>query len=212
MTKRILALALVLGLLCALAGAVYAEETEDAEAPEIITYTGTGDDVIEVDLRDGYAMHITVGPAARSYDLYSVEAYTADGELVDRLASGMGSYDGVVFDGTYTAAILLIEAACDWSVELVPLSDLPMIRKGEPFTGTGDMVLIADEPFRVADVSGNGDRKYFGVWSYWEDGRDLLVNSTDPVDTRMIVKGSPRLLAVSSTGAEAWSITISDPR
>ena len=31
MTKRILALALVLGLLCALAGAVYAEETEDPE-------------------------------------------------------------------------------------------------------------------------------------------------------------------------------------
>ena len=65
------------------------------------------------------------------------------------------------------------------------------------------MFIIAGTP-DTAHIVGNADGRYFGVIGYGEH-YDLLVNTTDPYDGRVIVGSQITIVEVSAEGN--WEIT-----
>ncbi|MDO4816309.1 MAG: hypothetical protein Q4A83_06895 [Bacillota bacterium] len=88
--------------------------------PTPTVFSGYGDDVITIDDIDGYVFHIT-GNSASKY--FSVTAYDRQGNYVELLVSTTDEYDGVVIDPSFSAYTFEIKSTCEWSIELVPLSE-----------------------------------------------------------------------------------------
>ena len=85
-----------------------------------------------------------------------------------------------------------------------PLASARRVSVPGTIEGTGDDVLIIDGEPDIAQITGNADGNYFGVWSYGDRG-NLLVNTTDPYDGRVIVAGDTMLIEITAVGG--WSIT-----
>lgn len=181
-------------------------ENESEKQPEKqlepIVYTGSGDDVLDIgSIEDGYVFHIS-GNAAK--DLFTVTGYDAADEQTALLACTTEKYDGVTADVSFTTVLLQIEAKGDWTVELVPLSDLPHYKQGDTVTGSGNMVFYATPVGKSADITGNDARDLFCVYAYGDEGGDLLVAETEPYDGKVLLQDDPYCFTVEAVGD--WSI------
>ncbi len=176
--------------------------------PQPLVYTGTGTNVIDIQKPgdpDGVAIVYVRGNAAGRY--FGVESYGADGDQIDLLVNTTDPYEGIVLmdirlDDQTTR--LQVTAEGDWYIEVRPLTSARRITLPGTVTGTGDDVFIMDGDPDLAHVVGNADGRYFGVHAYG-DRSDLLVNTTDPFDGRVIVRRDAALMTVTAIGA--WTIT-----
>lgn len=176
--------------------------------PQPLVYTGSGANVIDIQKPgdpDGAAIVYVRGNAAGRY--FGIESYDASGDQLDLLVNTTDPYEGIVLldirrDDQTTR--LQITAEGDWYIEVRPLSSARRVTLPGTATGTGDDVFIMDGDPDVAHILGNADGRYFGVHAYG-DRSDLLVNTTDPFDGRVIVRRDSVLMTVTAIGT--WTIT-----
>jgi hypothetical protein len=91
-----------------------------------------------------------------------------------------------------------------WDDTLTWMSERHGMPELAAIEGTGDDVIIIDGEPDIAQISGNADGRYFGVIGY-SNRSNLLVNTTDPYDGRVIVARDTILVEVEAVGS--WSIT-----
>jgi hypothetical protein len=177
-------------------------------APEPKAYSGSGSDVIDIEKPGGVdsvaIAHIT-GNAGSSY--FGVTSFDDAGKQIDLLVNTTDPYDGVVLIDVRKndkTTRLQIESDGDWTIEILPLSSARRVAVPGAVDGTGDDVIIVDGTPDTAKISGNADGNYFGVWAYGKSA-DLLVNTTDPYEGRVIVGKDTSVIEISAEGG--WQIT-----
>jgi hypothetical protein len=176
--------------------------------PEPRVYSGSGSDVVDIEKPGGAdsvaIAHIT-GNAGSSY--FGVTSFDESGKQVDLLVNTTDPYDGVVLmdarkDEKTTR--LQVESDGDWTIEVKPLAAARHGAVPGVVEGSGDDVFILDGDPDTAQISGNADGDYFGVWAYGKSS-DLLVNTTDPYEGRVIIGKDTVVIVVSA--ASGWKIT-----
>lgn len=174
-------------------------------SPEPVTYTGSGDDVIDIEPpTDQFVLQITGNGSARHF---AVQGYDSQGEPTELFVNTTDPYtEGITIDPTFTTTTLEISATGAWSISLTPLQSLEQITAGTTLEGTGDQVLLVSGNPTRASITGNAGAHHFAVTVYGPSGSDLLVNTTDPYEGNVMVTGDPVVLEVDSE--DAWSILL----
>lgn len=165
--------------------------------------TGQGDRVLAVAFPDIlWTFHITGNSdehhfAVKGYDplLNSTELFVNTSEY----------YDGVTLDASQSTAYLAVTSESEWTVEIVEARNLVEANQGDTITGTGDMVIMTDTVGSTATITGNSGANHFAVKSYSYTNSDLLVNTTDPYEGKVMLEFDPTLMVVTAEGD--WSIT-----
>lgn len=185
-------------------------EPEEPEAEYVphdpIVLTGSGDDVLEIDSLDYYyAFRITGGAAGKHF---AVTTYDANGNYSELLVNATGQYSGVTYDPSLNVGMIEVKATGEWTIEIVELLTLDIIEIGDTLTGTGDSVFSLLTAGKTATISGGAAGKHFAVTTYNGYGQynDLLVNTTDPYEGKVILEGDPVIAVVKATGD--WSFTL----
>lgn len=186
------------------------ETSEEPESPAVIpdpvSYSGTGDSVLEIEPPDGmYVFKISGNPDGRHF---AIKSYDKAGEYLDLLVNTTDSYAGTSLGSESGAAMLEISATGNWAVDLVSVYSMPTISSGETYSGTGDAVIQVKSSGLTADISGNDGAHHFAVKSYSDNWEylDLLVNTTDPYDGTVMLQDTPDVLVITATGD--WAITL----
>ena len=181
------------------------EKTSEDTAPVIfdpIVYTGSGDDVIELEApEDVWVMHIT-GNA--NSDHFAVKGYDDSDNYTDLFVNTTDPYDGIVIDAGQTTTLLEINATGEWTIEVVSAFSLPVCTKGDAMSGAGDSVFLTTGLGRTADITGNAGSSHFAVKALDSDGYQLLVNTTDPYEGTVKIS-NPLVFVV--TAEDDWTIT-----
>lgn len=168
-----------------------------------ITYTGSGDSVLEIEsIKEGYVFYIEGNKSSRHF---AVKGYDANGKSTGLFVNTTDTYKGITIDSTLSTVTLEISAVGSWSVELRPFGRLDTISKGETLKGSGDDVILVLSYGNTADISGNAGEHHFAVKSYGKNGNNLMVNTTDKYRGTVMLKNAPTLLEVNAEGD--WSIT-----
>lgn len=171
-----------------------------------VIYTGSGDDVIEIELlEEGSAFHITGNQAGRHF---SVKGYDASGKYIDLFVNTTDPYDGITLDPDQATAMLEISATGDWTVELRSVFALDTIAAGETVSGAGDSVVFVLGFGKTATITGNAEGRHFAVRSYGAERNNLMVNTTEPYEGKVMLVGQPLFLEISAAGD--WSITFDE--
>lgn len=172
--------------------------------PQPVVYSGSGADVIDIQKPGDAVLASIRGNAESRY--FGVQSYDANGQQVGLLVNTTDPYEGVVLmdarDGEQSTR-LQITAEGEWTIELRPLAMARRLSIPGAIEGTGDDVFIVDGDPNVAQISGNADGRYFGVTGYGKRA-NLLVNTTDPYDGRVILARDLVLIEVKAAGA--WKI------
>lgn len=180
--------------------------------PEPITFSGSGDSVVDFDLNGQPSIIHIKGNASGRY--FGVESFDNTGEKIDLLVNTTDPYDGFRpldwLDDEYTTR-LQINAIGNWTIEIMPLSSSPEIQRHilsipGTYEGNGDdVVIVVDGTPDLATIKGNEEGRYFGVTG-WGKRRDLLVNTTDPYEGTVILSSNTVALEIIAEGN--WSIKV----
>jgi hypothetical protein len=173
-----------------------------------VTYTGSGANVIDIqkpgDAGDPALIYVRGNTNERHF---AVESFDASGQQVDLLVNTTDPYEGVVLmdirEGDTTTR-LQVTADGEWYIEIRPLAAARRISTPGTISGTSDDVFIIEGEPDVARIVGNAESRHFAVIAYG-DYSNLLVNTTDPFDGRVIVAKDTVLVEVTAAGA--WEIT-----
>ena len=177
-------------------------------APQPVVYSGTGDNVIDIQKPGGADAAVVAyvrGNAESRH--FAVENFDAGGEQIDLLVNTTDPYEGIVpmdFRSGEQTTRLQITSSGEWYVEIRPLSTVRHSGAPGVIEGTGDDVFIVDGEPDTALITGNADARHFAVIAYGERS-NLLVNTTDPYDGRVIVAGDTVVVEVNAEGP--WTIT-----
>lgn len=182
--------------------------TEEPAAPafEPITFSGTGDDVVDVSMPtdEPAFIHLTHEGGAN----FAVISYGPDGNQLDLLANVIGAYDGnrpINFSGTEPVAQLEITADGPWSAEIRPLADARTV-EGTSVDGTGpDVVLLGDVDASSAQVEHIGEANFAVI--AWGESRDLLINEIGNYSGRVRIPPGTIVFDVEADGT--WSFDFS---
>lgn len=172
--------------------------------PDDVVYSGSGDDVLTIEPLDGaYVFYITGNAGANHF---AVTSYDSAGNYVDLLVNTTDPYNGLVVDLTQSATVLEIKATGDWQITLSSIYNVDIVSAGMTHTGSGDSVFLIAGDVSVATITGNAGANHFAVKAYGSNDSDLLVNTTDPYEGKVLVKCDPAFFVVDSEGD--WSITL----
>ena len=176
--------------------------------PTQATLSGSGADFIVLDdpLEGAFAVRVEGNADGRYFGVRTVDAA---GERLDGLVNTTDPYDGtrpIGLDGE-VAYGFEIDAQGSWTIEILSLADMPLVTNGESFNGSGDTVLqVSTSGLTTAQIVGNSESRYFGVRAWTDDGRDGLVNTTDPYDGRVRIPNGAVLIEVEAIGE--WSVIL----
>lgn len=170
------------------------------------TFTGTGDSIVDVSAyADQPVLLGIIGNAASRH--FAVQSYDADDNPVELLVNTTDLYLGsrpLNFSET-PAAFLEIKAVGRWTIFVGEFAWADRVKKGVPFSGGNDNVLIVEGDVRLAEVTGNADSRHFAIQGYSSTSEQLLVNTTDPyAGTVRLDKGT---LVFVITAVGDWTIT-----
>lgn len=177
--------------------------TASESMPEPVIYTGKGDDVIDVTPPDGVWVLHAIGNKEERH--FAVKGYDSAGNPTELFVNTTDPYDGTTLDPSLSTATLEINATGEWTIEFLPAVTLQTISKGETVTGSGDTVLLVVSYGSSATITGNTDERHFAVKSYGNSRNNLMVNTTDPYEGKVMIKGEPIFLEINAVGE--WSIT-----
>lgn len=173
-----------------------------------VTFEGSGPDVIELDKPEGIPAVVYI-QGNRDGGHFAVTSFDEGGGHIDLLVNTTEPYEGTrpmdFRDGEVTAR-LEIKAEGQWLIEVRPLhpESVRLAPIPGPVEGTGDEVFILSGTPDVAHVIGNEAGGHFAVKA-WGNSVDLLVNTTDPFDGRVIVPGDSVVIEV--VAESSWTIT-----
>lgn len=181
-----------------------------------IVLTGSGSAVVDVDkTSQSVLVHITGNAASRHF---AVTNYGAGNKKYDLLVNTTDPYDGIrpldFLDQEHTTRFE-VKAADDWTIEIVPLDwdrfrdegRLVVVPGG--YSGTGNDVFFVEGDCDTATIAGNDAGRYFGIHAWYSNGRDLLVNTTDPFQGTVLMTKDTFAVEVVAVGS--WSMDITAP-
>ena len=169
-------------------------------------YTGTGDDVINIDTpSDGtlWVLHIKGNTEGR---YFGVTGYTDQRKYTELFVNTTDPYEGTVIDAEQQTKKLEITASGDWTIEVRSITSCPIAQVGVICSGTGDQVLLVSGSPDTAEITGNSEERYFGVQTYGSSGYDLLVNTTDAYNGKVLV--DPDIACIDVTAVGDWTIKL----
>lgn len=179
-------------------------EPEPVIIPNPVIYTGSGDDVIEITPPDGaYVFHISGNSEGHHF---AVKSYDANGKYLTLLVNTTEPYEGKTLEPSLSTSLLEISAVGDWTIELLPTYYLQEYTSGDTIQGSGDDIFLTSNIGKTAQISGNSDSHHFAVKAYGPSSNDLLVNTTDPYEGKVLIKCNPFLFVVTSEST--WTITL----
>lgn len=179
-------------------------EEQPMVIPEPIVYTGAGDDVISIEPLEGiWVLTITGNSGAHHF---AVKGYDDASNYTELFVNTTEPYVGTTLDPSLSTTMLEITASGDWTIELRSVYEMETISAGQSISGTGDTVMLVSSPGKTATISGNADSHHFAVKSYGFTADDLMVNTTDPYEGKVMLKGDPFLITVDSEGD--WTIAL----
>jgi hypothetical protein len=146
-----------------------------------LTFTGTGDSIVDVETKGAARLIHIVGNATERH--FAVQGYDSEGGRVNLLVNTTDAYDGYMpfdwLDDEITAR-LEVTATGEWTIEILPLAEIPIAKLPGVIEGNADAVYrFTDEPDIAAIASQTGGT-HFAIFGWGSSGRDLLVNTTDP--------------------------------
>lgn len=181
-------------------------EPEPAPEPqETIVYTGTGDDVILIDPSDTDIWVLTIEGNKDAHH-FAVKGYDEDGNYTELFVNTTEPYHGTTMDFEFATKTLEITAQGDWSITLHSFRELTWANVGDTVNGSGDSVFVTQTYGKTAYITGNKDAHHFAVKTCGATGNELLVNTTDPYEGRVLLKDEPILMIVTAEGE--WQITL----
>lgn len=173
-----------------------------------ITLTGSGSKVAKFTIPEDAAAIASITSSGASN--FAVWAVAADGVQNQLLVNVIGRYAGtVLFDvsfGEHSVAFE-IEASGSWQIVVQPVTAARVWEAGAAGAGTGDDVLLLEEPptgLVVSTIKHTGTSN-FAIWSYSLDGADLLANEIGAYSGEVIIPPGTYVLAITADGA--WSLT-----
>jgi len=183
-------------------------ETVEADPGKVLTYTGTGDTVVNIEEYGDWFMFEIEGNYGANY--FGVIAYDENGERLGSLVNTTDVYHGRVYDKTQSARMLEVKATGDWSIKVMSLYAADYGLKGDTVNGSGDNVVLFftdNGESLTASIKGNSGADYFGIIGYDGHGSrtGALVNTTDVYSGTVLLKNSPRIFEIKATGD--WEIT-----
>lgn len=179
-------------------------EAQSQVIADPVSYSGTGDDVIEVTpFADAlYVFEITGNSDERYFAVKSFDSQK-NGKL---LVNTTDRYSGITMDTGFDVAMLQVTATGSWQITQHSIYDMDVLEQGQTYHGTGDKIILVRNSGKTASITGNASERYFSIKSYDSQGRgDLLVNTTDKYDGKVILN-NPIIFQVSAIGD--WSITL----
>lgn len=182
-----------------------------AQAQPHASYSGTGDDVVEISKPDEGLPALLVINGNREGRHFAVIARDNSGSRIGALVNTTEPYRGIVpvdLPPRTETTLLEINASGNWSVDVYSIgvaqkSDVP-----STFEGEGDNVLwVEGDPTR-ARIEGNTSSRHFSVIAYDGSGNRLgaKVNTTDPYSGTVIIPNETLLLQISAVGG--WSVEL----
>lgn len=176
-----------------------------APIPDPVTYTGSGDDVIEIaPFSDTlYVFEISGNDAERNF---IVKTYNGDGEYGELLVNTLDKYHGITMDSNFDVSAIEVKATGDWTITQRSMYDLDVMQAGQTYNGTGDSIVLVKGGGSTATITGNDAERNFVVWAYNAQGRrSLLVNELDKYSGKVVAK-DPIIFHISAVGD--WSIAL----
>ena len=172
------------------------EEEPPPPSVEHAEYTGSGDDVVDINVDSAALLHFSCPACDGNVSV------TTDGDerlLVNEIGAYFGTHLINVYDGS-TTSLAEITADADWTLVIGDLSELPA--PGTDLSGTGDSVVILADGNTRAKITHDGESN-FAVKSFGGDRPDLLVNEIGPYSGTVVIE--PGVIQVNADGA--WTIT-----
>jgi hypothetical protein len=175
--------------------------------PDPVVLTGSGDDIVDFENPFNIAIAHIVGNAGGRH--FAIINYGADGSRYDLLVNTTDPYDGIKpidFGSNEHTTRFEVKAAGSWTITVMPVTSAKVLDVPGKIEGSGDDVifLIGGTP-DVATVVGNQQGRHFAVVGYG-NRRNLLVNTTDPYEGKVVLGGDVRVLVV--TGVGSWLLDV----
>lgn len=184
-----------------------AEEEQEREAFPDVSYSGSGDSILELELPagpDSIGIASITHSGSRNFSIWALDENLDQDDL---LVNEIGNYAGtVVFNLTSGVRIVAFEIGADgpWTVTLKDVLSLEEITQGSSATGQGDGVLLYRGETTIANVSHEGERN-FALWSYGQDS-DLLINEIGGYSGQVRWQSGPALIEITADGP--WTIEL----
>jgi len=177
------------------------------------TFTGTGDDVIDV-LPISESVIIAITHDGESY--FSVKSKTANDEYLDLLVSNIGPYSGTrlqelgsSYSGKKVLGLLDVSAEGNWTISIMPLSKATSWNGKKAITGTGDAVIKVPAGTKAGNklVMTHAGENYFSVKTYTSKGKydSLKVTTAGVYSGKKTFGGKAKFIVVSAS--DEWSLT-----
>lgn len=181
------------------------KEEQKNEPHDTVVFTGSGDDIIDLDVTGYYYVFHITGNADKRH--FSVKTYDSNDNYSELLVNTTDVYDGTTYDASLDVKTIEISAVGDWKIEVIDLADWYWIHAGDTVTGNSDAVFALADGGKTADIEGNAEGNYFAVITYDGYGMydDLLVNTTDPYSGKVKLGKDATIVAVKASGD--WSFT-----
>lgn len=174
------------------------DDTPTTTLPPVLAQgSGTGDDVVEIDIPDTPAIVTFTHVGTSNFSVWSLDQGL---DNIDLLVNTIGNYDGTrPMQFTDDEAVTGFEISADgnWTYLIAPLSEIrgyscPINGKGDDVIAVRDFTSSAG----TADLAFTADTN-FAIWAWGDTGRDLIVNEIGPYS------GTVRV----SSGLFVWDIT-----
>ncbi len=175
-------------------------ETTDSAAVESQSFKGSGDKVLKFS-EGPFTVELTHSGSS-NFAVYSMDTNLDDDDL---LVNDIGKYKGTVLASSDENGGLRIEGDGKWTAKVTPIAGLFANPVSGDTSGTGDSVFAWEIPDRsVVTITHKGDSN-FVVYSYTEDGADLLVNEIGNYTGEQVVDYG--VIAVQADGK--WTLSLS---
>lgn len=184
-----------------------------ASQPPATTYRGTGTDVIRLSaaVSDPRLVTFTYSGPEGNQVVWAVDSAGKKTDLLVNEVSAGFALRSAFGLSSYTEAVagfeITVPAGGIWTMDVGPISDAPRWEGTGTYTGSGPEIVIVAGAFAPLDsirAAANGTSN-FVVWSYGNEGRDLLFNEIAPTSGQAFVPAGTQLLEVGAEGA--WTLS-----
>ena len=175
------------------------------------TYSGSGDDVVEISKPKKGVPALLVISGNRDSSHFAVIARDASGNRVGALVNTTDPYKGIVpvdLPPRTETKLLEIKASGSWRIKLYSIGAAQRVKVPGTFEGEDDNVLWVEGNPSRAKINGNSASSHFAVIAYDKHGNRLgaQVNTTDPYSGTVIIPSKTLLLQVTAVGD--WSVEL----
>lgn len=175
------------------------------------TYSGTGDDVVQIDKPEDDRPALLVIQGNRQGRHFAVVGHTQNRQRTGALVNTTEPYSGIVpvdLPPNQNTALLEVSATGAWDIKVYPIGAARKVDVPSSFNGDGDQVLWLEGDATTARITGNQTEHHFAVIAYDNYGNRLraLVNTTDSYNGTVMMPANVLLLEISTNGT--WTIQL----